>query len=64
MPQLTMNISVDYIAQAINAMTQQELETLTLLLTEEGEELLERKRDLLHNRAVFLSREETFGDAP
>ena len=43
-------------------MTHQELETLSLLLTDEGKELLERKRDLLLNRVTFLSREETFGD--
>jgi hypothetical protein len=62
MPQVTMNISVDHVAQAIKAMTHQELETLSLLLTDEGKELLERKRDLLQNRVTFLSREETFGD--
>lgn len=62
MPQVTLDISVDYIAQAIKAMTHQELETLSLLLTSEGKELLERKRDLLLNRVTFLSREETFGD--
>lgn len=62
MPQVMMDISVDYIARAIKAMTHQELETLSLLLTGEGKELLERKQDLLLNRVTFLSREETFGD--
>lgn len=62
MPQVMMDISVDYIARAIKAMTHQELETLALLLTGEGKELLERKQDLLLNRVTFLSREETFGD--
>ena len=63
MPQIMMDLSVDYIARAIKAMTPQELETLSLLLTNEGKELLERKRDLLLNRVTFLSREEVFGDA-
>ncbi len=62
MPQIMMDISVDYIAKVINAMTHQELETLSLLLTDEGKELLERKRDLQLKRVTFLSREETFGD--
>lgn len=62
MPQLTMDVSVNYIAQAIRTMTHQELETLSLLLTDEGKELLERRRDLLFTRTAFLSREETFRD--
>ncbi len=62
MSQVTMNVSVDYIAQAIKAMTRQELETLSLLLTDEGKELLERKRDLLLDRVTFLDHEEVFGD--
>jgi len=51
-----MDISVDYIARAIKAMTHQELETLSLLLTGEGKELLERKQDLLLNRVTFAHR--------
>jgi hypothetical protein len=62
MPQVMMDISVDYVAKAIQAMTHQELETLSLLLTSEGQELFERQRDLHLNRVTFLSREETFGD--
>ncbi len=62
MPQIMMDISVDYIAKVINAMTHQELETLSLLLTDEGKELLERKRDLQLKRVTFLNREETFSD--
>ena len=62
MPQVMMDISVDYVAKAIQAMTHQELETLSLLLTSEGQELFERQRDLQLKRVSFLSREETFGD--
>jgi len=62
MPHVIMDISVDYVAKAIQAMTRQELETLSLLLTNEGQELFERKRDLLLKRVTFLSREETFAD--
>lgn len=62
MPQVMIDLSVDYIAKLIEAMNHQELETLSLLLTEEGKELLERKNDLLLKRVTFLSREETFHD--
>lgn len=57
-----MDISVGDVAKAIKAMTFQEIETLSLMLTAEGSELLKRKHDLLSNRILFLSREETFSD--
>jgi len=62
MPQVMIDLSIDYIAKLITAMNRQELETLSLLLTEEGKDLLERKQDLLLERVKFLSREETFRD--
>lgn len=62
MPQVMIDLSIDYIAKLINAMNHQEIETLSLLLTEEGKELLERKEDLLLKRVKFLSREEVFRD--
>lgn len=62
MPQVMIDLSIDYIAKLITAMNHQELETLSLLLTEEGKDLLERKQDLLLKSVKFLSREETFRD--
>ncbi len=62
MPQLMIDISIDHIAELINAMNRQEVETLSLLLTEDGKELLERKQDLALNRVKFLSRDEVFDD--
>ena len=62
MPQIEMNISIGDVAKAIKAMTFQEIETLSLMLTTEGSELLKRKHDLISNRVQFLSREEAFSD--
>jgi len=41
-------------------MNEQEMETLTLLLSDEGAELLERKKDLKLKKVRFLTREEVF----
>ncbi|MCP4613725.1 MAG: hypothetical protein GY845_33980, partial [Planctomycetes bacterium] len=46
MPHMTVDISVGNVAKIIQSMNTQEIETLYLLLTEEGKELLERKKDL------------------
>ncbi len=62
MPQVMIDFSIDRIAMLINSMSQQELETLFLLLTEDGKELLERKKDLALNRVNFLTRDEVFDD--
>ncbi len=62
MPQLMLDVSVDHIADLINAMSRQEVETLSLLLTEDGEELLNRKQDLDLKRVKFLTRDEVFDD--
>lgn len=60
MPEMMIGISVDEVAKVIKAMNEQEMETLTLLLTNEGAELLERKKDLELRKVKFLSREEAF----
>jgi hypothetical protein len=44
----------------IKAMNEQEMETLTLLLSDEGTELLERKKDLEFKKVRFLTKEEVF----
>jgi hypothetical protein len=60
MPEMMIDITVDDVAKVIKAMDEKEMETLTLLLTEEGAELLERKKDLELKKVKFLTRDEAF----
>ena len=60
MTELVIDIPIKNIAQLIKSMNKQEIETLYLLLTEEGTELLERKTDVVLNRVKFLNRDEAF----
>jgi hypothetical protein len=53
-------ISVDEVAKVIKAMNEKEMETLTLLSTNEGAQLLERKKDLELRNVKFLTREQAF----
>ena len=61
MPQITVNIAVEDLARIINNMKRNELETLLVLLTKEGNELLKRKKDIESGKVKTLSREEVFG---
>jgi hypothetical protein len=60
MPQLMIDISIHKIAEIIRTMNPPEMETLYLLLTNEGTDLLNRKQDLELNRVKFLTREDIF----
>ncbi len=60
MPETKINIPIKKIAKMIDSMNKQEIETLYLLLTKEGKELLERKKDLELRKVKFLNRDETF----
>ena len=60
MPEMIIDIAVDEVAKVIKAMNEKEVETLALLLTEEGAELLERKKDLELRKVKFLTRDEAF----
>lgn len=60
MPEMMIGITVNEVAKVIKAMNEQEMETLALLLTDEGAELLERKTDLELKKVTFLTREEAF----
>lgn len=60
MPETKINLPIKKIAKMINSMNKQEIETLHLLLTKEGEDLLERKKDLELKRVKFLNRDEAF----
>ena len=60
MPEMMLDIPVNEIAKIIKAMTEGEIESLALLLTEEGSELLKRKKDLELKKVKLLSRDEAF----
>ncbi|OQX28324.1 MAG: hypothetical protein BWK80_00930 [Desulfobacteraceae bacterium IS3] len=60
MPQMTIDLSVNNIARIIQSMSSQEIETLYLLLTEEGKELIKRKKDSDSKSVKFMTREEVF----
>ncbi|MDM8548445.1 hypothetical protein QUF72_00145 [Desulfobacterales bacterium HSG2] len=60
MPEMTISIPVNEIARMIRAMNKQEVETLLTLLTEEGTELLKRKREIESGKVRLLTRDEVF----
>lgn len=60
MPETKIDIPIKNIAKMIDSMNKQEIETLCMLLTKDGKELLKRKTDLELKRVKFLSRNETF----
>jgi len=60
MPEMMIDIPVNEVVKIIKAMKEEEVETLALLLTEEGSELLERKKDLELKKVKFLTRDEAF----
>ncbi len=60
MTEMLIDIPIENIAKLITSMNKQEIETLYLLLTEEGAELLQRKKDVLQKKVKFLDRDEAF----
>ena len=60
MAQVSVDIPVENIAGMINRMDVKELETLCLLLNDEGQELLRRKKEAEAKDSKFLSRDEVF----
>ncbi len=60
MPQLMINIPVQQVAAIINGMNDGEMETLLLLLSEEGKELVKRSEDFKEKKIKYLSRDEVF----
>jgi len=60
MPELMINIPVQQVATIINSMNDGEMETLLLLLSEEGKELVKRTEDLKNKKVKYLSRDEVF----
>ncbi len=62
MPEVTLNFPVDKIAQIISSMSPEELESLSLLLSGEAEEIIKRKEDFDSSQNNFLSREDVLGN--
>lgn len=62
MPQMTVDLSIDKLAETINHMTDEERESLSLLLSEHGAELKSRKDDIEQNTVTTLSEDEVFGE--
>ncbi len=62
MPRIAVEITMDKLAELINSMPPEEIETLSLLVSQEGEELRRRKEDFETGRVQFLSSEEIFKD--
>ena len=60
MPEMVLDIPIMQIARMINNMSKQEIETLYMLLTEEGSELLKRNKDLKQKKVKYLTEEEVF----
>ena len=60
MAQITIDVSVNNIAQIIQSMSNKEIETLYLLFSKEGKELLKRKKELDLGKVKFLTRDEVF----
>jgi len=60
MAQVNIDIPVENVAGMINKMDEKELETLCLLLNDEGLELLRRKKESETKNIKFLSRDEVF----
>lgn len=60
MPEMMLDIPITKLAGMINNLNRQEIETLYMLLTEEGSELLERNRDLKLKKVKYLTEEEAF----
>jgi len=60
MPELMINIPVQQVATIINSMNDGEVETLLLLLSDEGKDLLKRNDDLKKKKVRYLSRDDVF----
>jgi len=60
MPEMTVDIPVNEVPKVIRAMNEEEIETLVLLLSEEGGELLKRKKDLDLKKVELLTQAEVF----
>jgi hypothetical protein len=56
----TVTFSLSSIAETIKKLNKKDLETLSLLLTDQKKELLQRKKDLIKKKVKTLSLDEVF----
>jgi len=62
MPRMNVNLTIDELAATIAHLDGQERETLLLLLTPDGEELRDGKRELDQGKVQTLSESQLFDD--
>lgn len=60
MPEITFNVSITRLAKIIKSLQKSEKETLALLLTDEGAEILERRREIQTAKVKCIGRDEAF----
>ena len=60
MPELAIDIPIKNLANMISRMNKQDMETLYMYLTDEGQELQKRNTDLVQNKVKYLNENEVF----
>jgi len=60
MPELAIDIPIKNLANMISRMNKQDMETLYMYLTDEGQELQKRNTDLAQNKVKYLDENEVF----
>ncbi len=60
MPELMIEIPINKLANIIENLSSQELETLYMFLTDEGADLLQRNKDLESGAVKYLSEKDAF----
>ena len=60
MPKITVDMSIENIAESISRFSSEERETLLLLLSPEGKELKKRQEEIKSGKVETLSHEEMF----
>ncbi|MBU4345415.1 MAG: hypothetical protein KKB05_04230 [Proteobacteria bacterium] len=60
MPELAIDIPIKNLAHMISRMNKQDMETLYMYLTDEGQELQKRNTDLVQNKVKYLNENEVF----
>ena len=62
MPHMTFDVSIDSLADIIKSLSESERETLAILLSDRGQELLKRKEEIEQGRVTPISEAELFDD--
>jgi hypothetical protein len=62
MPRMTVELPIDTLAQTISLLTEEERESLALLLSEHGGELKQRRDNIQQGTVTTLSEAEVFAD--